>query len=576
MFLKKVYITIILLASIYLPIYSICNANFHYYENEDMEIVFVNESNCLNEGTIHYYWDFDDGATSYEENPAHIYTTPGIYNVRLTIITSELCYDIETKEVYVGIPPTSPYCLLDICFETSNATSPYYNNGTARVTGFSDIPCCYTALWSNGMEGEQITNLEPGTYCVTLTNGEQCYGTNCVTIGYNNNCSSSFLIDSVTFSHLEGAYRFINNSHGESDIYHWTFGDGTHHYGQNPLHVYSESGTYNVCLEIYTFFGCEDIFCKEITVGSTYPTTANLYGTVFAGNNPLPEGIAVLYQIEDNVFSAIEYSIIEDGEYIFSNLAKDQLYLTHLIPYFNTSETYFPKYLATYSDNEIYWQNNSFINLYTDTIFESSLSSYNEIYYNNGFISGKVFYNDISAYEDSIFSQSWIIPINPEPNLASNIVVLLKDSNHQTIDFDLTNSNGQYFFEYLEYGDYYISVEKAGISSDEIFVSISETQTVSSNNDFNIEQNNINSLETNRFSKHFSLFPNPCSNKIFIESPFNSIEKIELINSEGKILNVLTKFNTHLPVDIYHLPTGNYALKFYHKDDIIIKPFIKL
>ncbi len=576
MLYKRIYITSFFLLGFVAHIFAICNAEFHYHEPEDLLISFINESSSFDEGTIHYYWDFGDGAVSYETNPEHLYSEPGIYKVGLSIITSDLCYDRIVHDVRVGISPTSPYCDLDIFFETINATAPNYDNGAVHVYAFSDVPCCYYAFWNNGGDGEYLTDLEPGTYCVTLTNGEECYGSNCVNIGYNNNCTSSFIIDSLTFSHLDGAYRFINNSHGEAESYNWNFGDGQELEAHSPLHIYDEPGTYNVCLEVHTLYDCIDVFCQEITIGNTYPIFSNLYGSVFAGDNPLPQGTAVLYKVDNNNFTALDFTLIENGEYMFSNLSKDNLYITHLIPYFNTEETYFPKYLATYNNNVTYWQDNSFINLYTDSLFSSQLVSYNEIYFDEGLITGKVFFSDISSYENEIFAQSWILPIYPQPNMASNMVVFLKNSNHEILDNKLTNSYGDYIFKDLEYGDYYLSVEKAGIISDEIFVKISKNESESHNNNFNINQSRISGKTTPTFSDEFSIYPNPCTDKINLEINSSNVEKIELINSEGKTIDIFSNFSNSLRFNTHHLLPGLYTLKIYKTNTVFIKTFIKL
>jgi PKD repeat protein len=573
-FIKK-NIALLLLSIIVTNAFAICNSSFTYQQPEPRHILFINESSCYDEGNIHYYWDFGDGYTSYDINPEHTYDNPGIYDVSLTIITSELCYDRDIKKVFVGIPPSSPYCALEILFETTNASAPDYNDGSASVYGFSDIPCCYYAYWSNNMEGDIINNLEPGTYCVTLTNGEQCFGTNCVTIGYNNNCTSSFLIDSTSFSHLEGAYRFVNNSHGEEDYYYWDFGDGTQLYGYSPIHVYDEPGTYNVCLEIYTEYDCTDVFCQEVTVGNTYPLVSNLYGTVNAGPNLLPQGIAVLYKIDGSNFSAIEYTLINEGNYQFTNLSKDFLYLTHLIPHFDTEETYFPKYIPTYTDNEVYWQNNNSINLYTDTIFVSTLESYNEIYFDEGTISGKVYYQDLSAYEQEIFAQSWILSITPQNQLASNMIVLLKNSNHEILDFKLTDSYGEYQFKDLEYGAYYLSVEKAGIISDELYVEIFPDNPENQNNDFNITQNNITGIADENLTKSMTMYPNPCTDFLLIENIPHDVIQIEIIRNDGQKIKSFFQITESLEIDIRDLSSGIYLTIMHSNKGIKINKFIK-
>lgn len=52
-------------------------ANTEFNINED--IVFNN----LSEDATSYFWDFGDGTTSTEQNPKKIYTTPGMYTIKL-------------------------------------------------------------------------------------------------------------------------------------------------------------------------------------------------------------------------------------------------------------------------------------------------------------------------------------------------------------------------------------------------------------------------------------------------------------------------------------------------------------
>lgn len=54
-----------------------------------------------------YYWTFGDGSSSYLDNPTHIYTQPGIYDVVL-VANSDVCNDtytnkVEVLEVTVGL-----------------------------------------------------------------------------------------------------------------------------------------------------------------------------------------------------------------------------------------------------------------------------------------------------------------------------------------------------------------------------------------------------------------------------------------------------------------------------------------
>lgn len=496
---------------------AICTANFQYNEMSPLEVQFQNTSESNDEGTVHYYWDFGDGSNSFAFNPINIYNSPGIYEVSLTIITTNLCYSQKIKEVYIGIPSSSPYCYLDIEFETINAMPPNYNNGVAKVVGYSNVPCCYYAFWSNGDEGEIIGGLSPGTYCVTLTDGIDCYGTSCVTIGYNDNCIASYQIDSTTYVHLDGAYRFVNNSHGEANYYEWDFGDGIISNTYNPVHVYADTGTYEVCLSIHTYYGCVSSVCKNLYVNYIAPAVVDLHGVVYAGETPLPQGVAVLYEYTQNQYDAIKYTFINDGDYSFDSLPKDKFYVIYVIPYFELDEVYFPKYTSTYYNNSLYWQQSNFINLYSDTLFTTNLYSYNNIYYGNGSISGSVEYLFNDAYEEEVFGRNWIEALSFRNGAAANMVVLLKNSFKEILDFKLTNGDGFFNFENLEYGMYYLSVEKPGFVSDELLIEVSESNREHANSDFVILQSTITAENSGVFAAENSVYPNPASDVIFVK-----------------------------------------------------------
>ncbi len=576
MILKKTHIVLIILFGVISNVFSVCTADFSFIQSEQDYLIFVNESSSHDGGTIHYYWDFGDGDVSYETNPEHLFENPGIYKVSLSLITSELCHDEIIKTVYIGVESPSELCDIEIILETSNANYPGYDNGSARITNFSEFDDNFEAIWSNGQEGAEIENLIPGVYCVTLTNNDYCYASSCVSIGYNNNCMASFLIDSTTFSHPKGTYRFINNSHGEQDYFLWDFGDGTTHMGYNPLHIYNDEGTYNVCLEIHTLYGCSDIFCKEVTINNSYPIITNLHGYVNAGQTALPSGIAVLYKVIDTVYTAIEYTQIEDGEYIFNNLSRENLYLTHLIPHFDIDEVFFPKYIATYSGNSIHWSENEYINLYADTICNSSLVANDEIYYGYGKISGLVKYYD--SYEEDIFGQNWIDNTAPfQEGFACNITVLLKDKNHNILDFALSDKDGKYIFENLKCGEYYISVEKAGLNSDELHVILDDENLINTNNNFSIQAQNISNIKTNFSEKDFIISPNPFSENINIKDLPKDTYLIEIFNTSGKLITKIKPQNNYPnQINLSQIKSGIYTIKITTKNGVLTQKIIKL
>ncbi len=98
-----------------------------------------------------FNWDFGDGSTSTVENPSHAYTSPGTYNVSLTI-TNSIGNDTEVKNGYITVTasggPSSPNCtpsggasaagfgITSLQFGSSNLSS-----ADAQTSGYEDLSC---------------------------------------------------------------------------------------------------------------------------------------------------------------------------------------------------------------------------------------------------------------------------------------------------------------------------------------------------------------------------------------------------------------------------------------------------
>jgi hypothetical protein len=56
-------------------------SSFGNFEDESFEVFFENNST----EDVEYFWNFGDGTTSNEENPIHVYSSPGVYLVTLEV-----------------------------------------------------------------------------------------------------------------------------------------------------------------------------------------------------------------------------------------------------------------------------------------------------------------------------------------------------------------------------------------------------------------------------------------------------------------------------------------------------------
>jgi len=83
---------------------TLCNADFTYIVFNATMFYFADLSTS-DSNIDQWYWDFGDGNTSSIQNPIHQYANAGVYNVSLTI-TSSNCSDVVVIPIQVGVPQT--------------------------------------------------------------------------------------------------------------------------------------------------------------------------------------------------------------------------------------------------------------------------------------------------------------------------------------------------------------------------------------------------------------------------------------------------------------------------------------
>jgi len=83
---------------------------FSYNETcNDMPIFFVDTTEVLVGTITDWLWEFGDGDSSLSQNPIHIYDISGIYDVRLTVISSLGCEESVLNSVIINEGPTAAF-----------------------------------------------------------------------------------------------------------------------------------------------------------------------------------------------------------------------------------------------------------------------------------------------------------------------------------------------------------------------------------------------------------------------------------------------------------------------------------
>ncbi len=113
-----------------------------------------------------WVWDFDDGSISTEQNPAHIYTVTGVYDISLTI-TNVIGADTAEKAGYITV--TNPMTV-DFSASRNTGSAPLTVTFTDETVGNPD-----SWLWEFG-DGQTSAKCNPvhiyqsaGAFTVSLT-----------------------------------------------------------------------------------------------------------------------------------------------------------------------------------------------------------------------------------------------------------------------------------------------------------------------------------------------------------------------------------------------------------------------
>ncbi len=211
-----------------------------------------NVINVTASGGVTYVWS---GGTT-PSTDANSFTTPGTYSV--TVTGSNGCTAVSDIVITQDAP---------VVLSSNGTVSDHCGKGMGQAsvstTGGSGV---YNYTWNTTptQNGPIATQLIAGTYQVIVSDG-RCSDTIAMTVGNIAGPVAVFEpIPSIATSN-NPLIRFQNSSTGGTS-YSWIFGDGAVSIEEDPSHLYTESGQFDVVLYVVDDFGCIDSVSHPVKI----------------------------------------------------------------------------------------------------------------------------------------------------------------------------------------------------------------------------------------------------------------------------------------------------------------------
>jgi len=209
--------------------------------------------------------------------PVGVNTSGTFFVSTIDCIGSTISYTLNYSPGNMGLQQDFQICSNAPC----NADFTWVSNGNLAVQ-FTDISTGTIGSWAwefgdgttSSLQNPLHTFPQEGYYDVTLTIGA---GTTCfdtithtvyVTDSTGGDCAASF----EYYPNVPGGYTiyFYDQSLGNINSWTWDFGDGHTSTIQDPVHTYTQAGSYTVCLTIQgADSNCYDTYCVPVQVGNT-------------------------------------------------------------------------------------------------------------------------------------------------------------------------------------------------------------------------------------------------------------------------------------------------------------------
>ncbi|HAQ65022.1 MAG TPA: hypothetical protein DCR43_04085 [Bacteroidales bacterium] len=538
-----------------------CDASYVYSQSPDSTstdtFLFINTSTGSYSLLL---WDFGDGTTSSELSPIHTFS-PGEWNVCL-VISDPIngCSDAECKSLVVH---SAEPCTNDFTAQAVDLGVTF--TGWASSAGYTSFSWDFGDGASGTGASASHLYVAGGAYLVSLTtiNEDTCtaVSSHWLTVGQQS-CEARYQWEIDPSDQL--TVHFSDASVGSFDLWNWKFGDGQTSSMQHPEHIYTQAGTYQVCLTVISSDSlCLSTVCQSVTVGDLVYFT--VFGQVLANLFPADEIDVRLFESTGGVpVLADSAYVTTQGAFAFYAVPTGNYLLKgSLMP----GSALYDQFLPTYSGNTVLWEEAATFGVNQPIGgADINLVPIPEATSGNGSINGLV-------QQEGGLKESGTTAM-------SGIPVYLFTMQHQLVQAVYTSSDGSFSFQGVLNGSYVVRPEITGLPVTPFLLTIGNNTTTAQYVVFTVSVSGIHYGIDNELPSGISgvsvPYPNPATDKVFFDivTTTNMTLTISLADQSGRIVcqhvAQLQSGSNNLWLNTANLPAGLYGLVLRSDDNVPI------
>jgi hypothetical protein len=234
------------------------------------------------------------------------------------------------------------------------------------------------------------------------------------------------------------------------------------------------------------------------------------------------------------------------GRYTFLNVPAGAYYIKANLTQFSN---YFGQYAPTYYGNVLYWENATLVEVSAngDGYNIALLASENNG--GPGTVGGNVDEGPGRLMNPELYSAA--------SGPAANVDVLVTNLAGEVQRWTITNTEGNFNINNLDYGDYMLFADVAGIVSIPVAFTISP-ETPDANVMFVL--GDVVTSVSSSVSNNLLMFPNPASSAVQIKWNNSNAQKLKLISATGSLILEQNVNGTQSQLDLSAIAAGAYFL----------------